>query len=145
LLGAALFEEGIQTMNTEASDTFPEAEQTRWQETLAEDVFLPSVRVQLNWRDVEAAVAQGAIVPQQAHALWANWAMPGSETRLSSSAASDVPRASDLETPSTLESNWSDRRPMPEIERPSRLPVVVGFVMGCLVTFAAAVLFSSLF
>lgn len=131
-------------MNKEASDTFPEAEQTRWQETLAEDVFLPSVRVQLNWRDVEAAVAQGAIVPQQAHALWANWAMPGSETRLSSS-VSDAPRASDLETPSTLESHWSDRRPMPEIERPSRLPMVVGFVMGALVTLAAAVLFSSFF
>lgn len=131
-------------MNTEASDTFPEAEQTRWQETLAEDVFLPSVRVQLNWRDVEAAVAQGAIVPQQAHALWANWAMPGSETRLSAS-ASDVPRTSDHETPSTLESNWSDRRPMPEIERPSRLPLVVGFVMGALVTLAVAVLFGSLF
>ena len=131
-------------MNTEASDTFPEAEQTRWQETLAEDVFLPSVRVQLNWRDVEAAVAQGAIVPQQAHALWANWAMPGSETRLSASAF-DVPRTSDHETPSTLESNWSDRRPMPEIERPSRLPLVVGFVMGALVTLAVAVLFGSLF
>ena len=129
-------------MNKEASDTFPEGEQTRWQETLAEDVFLPSVRVQLSWRDVEAAVAQGAIVPQQAHALWANWAMPGSETRLSSS-ASEAPREDAFDTPSSLESHWSDRRPMPEIERPSRLPLVVGFVIGVVVTLVGAVLLGS--
>ena len=129
-------------MNKEASDTFPEGEQTRWQETLADDVFLPSVRVQLNWRDVEAAVAQGAIVPQQAHALWANWAMPGSETRLSAS-ASESPPAASFDTPSSLESHWSDRRPMPEIERTSRLPLVVGFVVGVLVALVGAVLVGS--
>ena len=129
-------------MNKEASDTFPEGEQTRWQETLADDVFLPSVRVQLNWRDVEAAVAQGAIVPQQAHALWANWAMPGSETRLSSSTSEDL-REKAFDTPSTLESHWSERHPMPEIERPSRLPLVLGFVMGVLVTLVGAVLVGS--
>jgi hypothetical protein len=131
-------------MNKDAPDTFPEAEQTRWQETVAEDVFLPSVRVQLNWRDVEAAVAQGAIVPQQAHALWANWAMPGSPTRLSVDAP-DGHRSSGPYAPtSTLESNWIDR-PMPEIERSSNMPVVIGFVIGALVTVGAVMLFNQFF
>jgi hypothetical protein len=124
-------------MNKEASDTFPEDEHTRWQETLAEDVFLPTVRVQLNWRDVEAAVALGAIVPQQAHALWANWAMPGSSTRLSGGASED-PMPAPVESPSSLESNWPDRRPMPEIEKPSRLPGGVWFVAGAAVALLAA-------
>lgn len=130
-------------MNTDAPDTFPEAEQTRWQETVAEDVFLPSVRVQLNWRDVEAAVAQGAIVPQQAHALWANWAMPGSPTRLGSDAP-EGQRSHAYGTPSTLESNWVDR-PMPEIERTSRAPLLLGFVAGALLTLGAVALFTKAF
>jgi hypothetical protein len=130
------------TMHKEASDTFPEAEQTRWQETVAEDVFLPSVRVQLNWGDVQAAVEQGAIVPQQAHALWASWAMPGSPTRLSGD-GSDNQRPPGFVESSTLESAWVGR-PMPEIQRTSRIPVVVGFVLGALVMFGATALFSSL-
>ena len=45
-------------------------EDTHWVHTEVDDVFLPSVRVQLGWKDVEAAVESGAVVPQQAHALW---------------------------------------------------------------------------
>jgi hypothetical protein len=130
-------------MNHDASDTFPEDEQTRWQETLAEDVFLPTVRVQLGWNDVEAAVAQGAIVPQQAHALWANWAMPGSPTRLSSAASEAPPAAERVQEsiPSTLESHWPERRPMPQVNRPSRLPGLIGFLVGAVATLAVVVMY----
>ena len=131
----------LSIMHKEASDTFPEAEQTRWQETVAEDVFLPSVRVQLNWADVEAAVAQGAIVPQQAHALWANWAMPGSSTRLSGDGAHGQRVPGFVET-STLESAWVGR-PMPEFQRSSRLPLILSFVLGVLLTLGAVAIFRS--
>ncbi|WP_291010513.1 hypothetical protein [Hydrogenophaga sp.] len=58
-------------------------EPAQWESTHVDDVFLPAVRVSLAWRDVEAAVEQGAVVPAQAHALWAAWAAPGSPTRQS--------------------------------------------------------------
>ena len=129
-------------MNNEASDTFPQDEQTRWQETLAEDVFLPTVRVQLSWNDVETAVAQGAIVPQQAHALWANWATPGSPTRLSS-AATDAPMETFAQAsmPGTLESHWPDRRPMPELSKPNRMSGLTGFLIGAVVMLAAVMIY----
>lgn len=60
-------------------------EETQWAATQVDDVFLPSVRVQVGWREVEAAVEQGAIVPQQAHALWAGWASPVSGLRVGAS------------------------------------------------------------
>jgi len=69
-------------MNKDNPDTVMMDEQAHWEATQMEDVFLPSVRVQLSWTDVENAVNQGAIVPAQAHALWASWALPGSATRL---------------------------------------------------------------
>lgn len=69
-------------MNQDNPDTVMMDEQSHWEATQMEDVFLPSVRVQLSWTDVESAVDQGAIVPAQAHALWASWALPGSATRL---------------------------------------------------------------
>lgn len=69
-------------MNQDNPDTVMMDEQAHWEATQMEDVFLPSVRVQLTWTDVESAVDQGAIVPAQAHALWASWALPGSATRL---------------------------------------------------------------
>ncbi|OGB19590.1 MAG: hypothetical protein A2W72_01365 [Burkholderiales bacterium RIFCSPLOWO2_12_67_14] len=78
-------------MITDDPDTMPDAEDTRWLETHADDVFLPSVRVQLAWRDVEAAVERGAIVPSEAHALWASWAMPGSPTRVVAPSTTPVP------------------------------------------------------
>ncbi|WP_234265058.1 hypothetical protein [Hydrogenophaga sp. NFH-34] len=63
-------------------DTVSVDEHSHWEATQMEDVFLPSVRVQLGWADVEKAVDRGAIVPQHAHALWAAWAAPGSPTRV---------------------------------------------------------------
>ena len=44
-----------------------------WAATQVDDVFLPAVRVTLGWADVEKAVERGAVVPAQAHALWAAW------------------------------------------------------------------------
>ncbi len=70
--------------------TLPGEEKTRWAETVAEDVFLPSVRIQLAWSDFETALEQGAIVPRQAHALWASWAMPGSPNRMQPNTLSSV-------------------------------------------------------
>lgn len=57
-------------------------EETQWIHTEVDDVFLPSVRVQLGWKDVEAAVESGAVVPRQAHTLWAAWASPASGLRV---------------------------------------------------------------
>ena len=62
-------------------DTFVMDEQTDWEATQVDDVFLPSVQVMIGWREVEAAVERGAIVPSEAHGLWASWAAPGSPLR----------------------------------------------------------------
>jgi hypothetical protein len=70
-------------MNADNPDTLLMQEQSEWAVTQMDDVFLPSVRVQLGWKDVEDAVARGAIVPAQAHGLWAIWAAPGSPLRRS--------------------------------------------------------------
>jgi hypothetical protein len=85
-------------MNTDNPDTMPNDEPTRWEVTQAEDVFLPSVRVQIGWRDVEAAVESGAIHPSAAHGLWANWASPGSPLRVVAGVpgGSAVPTAAEL-------------------------------------------------
>ncbi len=68
-------------MNNDNPDTIA-IEETQWIHTEVDDVFLPSVRVQLGWKDVEAAVESGAVVPRQAHALWAAWASPTSGLRV---------------------------------------------------------------
>ena len=70
-------------MTNEHPETIPNEEPTQWEITQTEDVFLPSVRVRLGWADIEAAVERGAIVPSEAHALWASWASPGSDQRVS--------------------------------------------------------------
>ena len=62
-------------------DTFVMDDHSEWQATQVDDVFLPSVQVQLGWSDIEAAVSRGAIVPTEAHGLWAGWAAPGSPLR----------------------------------------------------------------
>lgn len=62
-------------------DTFVMDEQSEWESTQVDDVFLPSVQVLIRWSDVEAAVERGAIVPSEAHGLWATWAAPGSPLR----------------------------------------------------------------
>jgi hypothetical protein len=68
-------------MNNDSPDTIA-IEDTQWIHTEVDDVFLPAVRVQLGWKDVEAAVESGAVVPRQAHALWAAWASPTSGLRV---------------------------------------------------------------
>lgn len=85
-------------MNTDNPETVSMEEPTRWAETVADDVFQPSVKVQLNWNDIEAAVEQGAVLPQHAHALWAGWAMPGSPTRVNH----EAPAARAASLPATL-------------------------------------------
>jgi hypothetical protein len=67
--------------NMDNPDTFVMDDQSEWEATQVDDVFLPSVQVLLGWRDVEAAVSRGAIVPTEAHGLWASWAAPGSSLR----------------------------------------------------------------
>lgn len=74
-------------MSSDNLDTVAMEDNTQWAATQADDVFLPSVRVQLGWADVEAAVESGAIVPTQAHALWATWATPGGITRVTGGAS----------------------------------------------------------
>jgi hypothetical protein len=71
-----------------------------WAATQVDDVFLPSVRVQLYWKDVESAVERGAVVPQEAHALWAGWASPVSGLRVVSAG-----RAQTFE-PTVAERQW---------------------------------------
>ncbi len=62
-------------------DTFVMDEQSEWESTQMDDVFLPSVQVLIRWSDLEAAVERGAVVPSEAHGLWAAWAAPGSPLR----------------------------------------------------------------
>jgi hypothetical protein len=64
------------------SDTVLMWQSTREAESRFDEVFDPDVKVLLSWRDVEAAVEAGAVVPSEAYALWANWASPGSPARL---------------------------------------------------------------
>lgn len=94
-------------MSKDNPDTMMMDEQSHWESTHVDDVFLPSVRVQLGWADVETAVDRGAIVPTQAHALWASWALPGSATRVGASMRQ--PDAPDVDEPG-LESSWN-RKP----------------------------------
>ncbi|MBL8389478.1 MAG: hypothetical protein JNK17_14795 [Hydrogenophaga sp.] len=68
-------------MTKDNPDTFVMEDQTEWEATQVDDVFLPSVQVLVRWSDVESAVARGAIVPTEAHGLWASWAAPGSPMR----------------------------------------------------------------
>lgn len=62
-------------------------EESHWVHTEVDDVFQPSVRVQLAWKDVEAAVECGAVLPQKAHTLWAEWASPASGLRVGAAGA----------------------------------------------------------
>lgn len=62
-------------------------ESTRDDSSRFEEIFEPDVKVLLNWKDVEAAVEAGAVVPSEAYSLWAYWAAPGSPARLAAQAA----------------------------------------------------------
>lgn len=94
----------------DSQDTVAMDDATQWEATQVDDVFLPSVRVTLGWADVEAGVESGAIVPKQAHALWAGWAAPGSDTRVKS------PVDLTVTEPGPVEAPWVAERPVP---RPS--------------------------
>lgn len=77
-------------MHNDNPDTIPREEPAQWPITHTEDVFLPAVRVQLTWGDLQAAVEQGAVLPSEAHALWASWAAPGSPLRATAAPGSDT-------------------------------------------------------
>ena len=61
-----------------------------------EELFDPEVKVLLNWKDIEAAVEVGAVVPSEAYSLWAYWAAPGSPPRMAAQEA--LPTQTDSET-----------------------------------------------
>jgi hypothetical protein len=73
-------------MNQDFQNTVLLWEHTRDNGSGGEDTFEPDVKVLLSWKDVEAAVAVGAVVPTEAYALWAYWAAPGSPARLAAQA-----------------------------------------------------------
>ncbi len=127
-------------MKNDNPETVSMDEPTRWAETIADDVFLPTVRVQLSWSDLEAAVEQGAVLPQHAHALWAGWAMPGSSTRLRQESGQPPPTEfpATLSDPPYLEKLRELRaKPMPEPESaaPAWLTHVVAGCIGAVLMF----------
>jgi hypothetical protein len=60
-----------------------------------EALFDPEVKVVLSWKDIEAAVEVGAVVPSEAYSLWAYWAAPGSPARLAGQTAVQAQTAQD--------------------------------------------------
>jgi hypothetical protein len=73
-------------MNKDFPNTVLLWEHTRNDESGGADIFEPDVKVLLSWKDVEAAVEVGAVVPSEAYTLWAYWAAPGSPVRLAAQA-----------------------------------------------------------
>jgi hypothetical protein len=71
-------------------------ESTRDEGSRFEEIFEPDVKVLLSWRDVEAAVEVGAVVPSEAYALWAYWAAPSSPARLAAQAVLQSSPESDI-------------------------------------------------
>lgn len=117
-------------------DTFVMEDHTEWEATQVDDVFLPAVQVQIGWREVEAAVERGAIVPSEAHGLWAGWAAPGSPLRRAASPASpgfEPTQAQDLDP---------DELPMADDGRPAGgamrqvVMLLFGAVVGAALMFA---------
>lgn len=94
-------------------DTIAMENDTEWQPTMAEDVFKAEVRVAVTWKDIEAAVVKGAVVPAEAYALWAEWAAPGSPMVIGSTEAAHAPEGY-MEAPPPVSSG---RTPMPPIRR----------------------------
>lgn len=110
-------------MHIDSPDTIA-MEETQWQQTHVDDVFQPTVRVQLGWKDVEAAVEHGAVVPQKAHMLWAAWASPTSGLRVGGNGA--VPAYE-----STLADERDDDLPMPAVAGlHQRYGLVLGLAAG---------------
>lgn len=140
-------------MSQDNPDTIIIEETARWESTQVEDVFLPSVRVQLAWADVEDAVASGAVVPAEAHSLWATWAMPGAPTRVANLARPSAfpgDLAPDGSAPATLardrEAGMAQRE-MPQPRRGGQAPrsgavagaigLLAGLLLGCGLTYLA--------
>jgi hypothetical protein len=73
-------------MSKDFANTVLMWEPTRDQGSHFDEIFDSDVKVLLSWRDVEAAVEVGAVVPSEAYALWAYWAAPGSPARLAAQA-----------------------------------------------------------
>lgn len=121
-------------MNNDSPDTIA-MEETQWAATHVDDVFLPSVRVQLGWRELEAAVEQGAIVPQHAHALWAGWASATSGLRVG---ATGVVRGFE---PTLAEQNWDETTQPPAPGALQKYGLLLGLVAGA-VLGAAGVYFT---
>ncbi len=112
-------------MHNDSPDTIA-MEETHWQQTHVDDVFLPTVRVQLAWKDVEAAVEHGAVLPQKAHTLWAAWASPTSGLRVAGNGLAPAYE-------STLADEHDDELPMPAAPGPlQRYGLVLGLVAGVL-------------
>ena len=110
-------------MNKDSPDTIA-MDETQWAATHVDDVFLPSVRVQLGWREVDAAVTQGAIVPQHAHALWAAWASSTSGLRVGATGMAPA-------FESTLaEQSWDESAPAAEPGALQKYGLVLGLVAG---------------
>lgn len=112
-------------MNKDGADTMV-MDETQWQATHVDDVFLPSVRVQLTWKDVEAAVERGAVVPQQAHALWAGWASPTSGLRVGVGGVAPAFETTVVDEPAEAETETEASGPLQR----HGIGLVVGLVMG---------------
>lgn len=110
-------------MHNDSPDTIA-MEETHWQQTHVDDVFLPTVRVQLGWKDVEAAVEHGAVLPQKAHTLWAAWASPTSGLRVGMNGLAPAYE-------STLVDEGDDDLPQSAAPGPlQRYGLVLGLVVG---------------
>jgi hypothetical protein len=120
-------------MHNDSPDTIV-MEETQWQQTHVDDVFLPTVRVQLGWKDVEAAVERGAVLPQKAHMLWAGWAAPTSGLRVGMNGVAPAYE-------STLVDALDDDLPAPAMAGPlQRYGLVLGLVAGVLLGAGGAML-----
>jgi hypothetical protein len=120
-------------MHNDSPDTIV-MEETQWQQTHVDDVFLPTVRVQLGWKDVEAAVERGAVLPQKAHMLWAGWAAPTSGLRVGMNGVAPAYE-------STLVDALDDDLPEPAVAGPlQRYGLVLGLVAGVLLGAGGAML-----
>lgn len=121
--------------NLDNPDTFVMDDQTEWEATQVDDVFLPSVQVLIGWREVEAAVERGAIVPAEAHGLWAGWAAPGSPLRRMGQATEQSYRSTQPEDtemdelpPSFQSQSGGGMKPV--------IMLLVGVVVGAALMFA---------
>ncbi|MCB2016991.1 MAG: hypothetical protein KDF54_05705 [Hydrogenophaga sp.] len=111
-------------------DTFVMEDQSEWQATQVDDVFLPSVQVMVRWADIEAAVENGAVVPAEAHGLWAGWAAPGSPMRRMGAAVEQSYRVSVPPDADTVADELPFSPPAPAGGMRQVVMLLVGVVAG---------------